>query len=69
MEKKFFDFKLYKDQWIFKSNSFAFKNLNVLTENRNLNDIIIVDNLVSNYSLFMWNGIPILDYNGSNNDF
>ena len=65
---KYFDHKIYKDFCIIKENFYVFKNLEVLTSNRNLKDIIIIDNLVNNFGLFICNGIQIIDFTGNKND-
>lgn len=43
------------------------KDLNRI-ENRELKDLVIVDNNVSNFAFQMNNGIPILKWNGDKND-
>jgi len=42
--------------------------LDILTYNRNIKDIIIIDNLICNFFLFICNGIPIIDFKGNPND-
>jgi len=66
---QYFSHRLYKDQCIIKEDKYLFKNLEILCGNRNLYDIVLVDNLVMNYSLSVRNGIPILDYEGEFDDY
>lgn len=65
---KYFAHRIYKDQCIVKEDFYLFKNLNVLTYNRNLKDIVIVDNSVKNFALFICNGLPIVEFTGSETD-
>jgi len=67
--KDIFAYRLYCPQCIVKESQYLFKMLDLLTENRDLKDLIIVDNTVRNYCLFVRNGIPITDYKGSNTDY
>jgi CTD small phosphatase-like protein 2 len=39
-----------------------------IIKNRDLSDIIIVDNLVHSFGLQLDNGIPILDFTGNKHD-
>jgi len=68
-KEKYFSYRLFKNHCIVKQHLYLFKNLNVLTKNRAIEDILIVDNCVRNFALFVCNGIPILEYRGSNDDF
>jgi len=47
----------------------VFKYIGVLCGNRDIKDIIIVDNSTINYSLSISNGLPIADFKGQNEDF
>lgn len=67
-KSQYFSHRLYYDQCIHKQGSYLFKALPILSSGRNPKDIIIVDNLISNYSLSVRNGIPIFDYEGDDND-
>lgn len=67
-DQQFFAYRLYQTQCLHKEDKYLFKNLELLCSNRSLSDIIIVDNLVRNYSLSVRNGIPILDYRGDSED-
>ena len=44
------------------------KDLIQLLENRNIKDIIIVDNRATSFAIHFTNGIPITDYEGDKND-
>lgn len=65
---KYFAHRLFKDHCIVKEDAYLFKNLNLLTYNRDIKDILIVDNSVRNFALFICNGLPILEFNGSDED-
>ena len=49
------------------SHGFRIKDLRII-QNRGLEDIIIVDNLVPSFGLQLENGIPILDFINNRND-
>ena len=68
-DQLYFSHRLYQLQCLRRGNKYLFKNLELLCSNRSISDIIIVDNLVINYSLSVRNGIPILDYKGDDNDY
>ena len=51
---KYFADRLFKDHCIVKEEVFLFKNLNVLTFNRDISNIVIVDNSVRNYGLYIY---------------
>jgi TFIIF-interacting CTD phosphatase-like protein len=65
---KIFAHKLYKQQCLIKPKEYSFKSLDMLCSNRNINDLIIVDNSVKCFALSLRNGIPITDYKGTNSD-
>lgn len=65
---KYFAHRLYKQQCLFKLGEYIFKNLEILCGNRNIKDIVIVDNTVRCFALSVQNGIPIKDYKGINED-
>jgi len=44
------------------------KDLNLLSSGRRMEDIVIIDNKVTSYSLNLENGIPIKDYMGEKYD-
>jgi CTD small phosphatase-like protein 2 len=66
--KKYFSYRLYKQQCIVKTGEYSFKNLEVLCENRNLGQVLLVDNSVRNFALSVRNGIPIKEYKGNNHN-
>ena len=61
--EKFFDFILYRQHVSFDENGEFFKNLNLL--NRNLKNIIIIDNNVKNFRYHKNNGICIKPFFGN----
>ena len=67
-KESYFAHRLYSTQCMIKPDKYLFKNLEILCENRDIKDILIVDNSVRNFSLSVRNGIPIFDYKGSVND-
>ncbi len=68
-DKKYFEHRLYCEQCLIKEGSYIFKHLELLCSNRQLKDILIVDNSVKNFGLFVRNGVPITDYNGCDTDY
>jgi TFIIF-interacting CTD phosphatase-like protein len=46
------------------------KDLRLLTKDgaRDMKDIILIDNCISNFLLQMSNGVPIMDFNGDRGD-
>lgn len=67
-EQQFFAHRLYQAQCLRKEGLYLFKDLEILCSNRVLSDIVLVDNLVRNYSLAVRNGVPIVDYKGAFDD-
>ena len=67
--EKIFAHILYKDDCTVRISNRLYKNLYILTSNRNLSNIVILDNSISNFSLFICNGIPIKEYRGDPNDY
>jgi len=68
-EEKFFDYRLTKENCIrLPEQDFGAKDLRILCSNRRIEDILIVDNSISNYMLHLANGIPIKDFTGDKND-
>ena len=61
-EEKFFDYVLYRKYMSFDESGHSFKNLNCL--NRNLKNIIIVDDMAKNFKLHKRNGICIKPFKG-----
>lgn len=65
----FFSYLLsYKECVFFKEKQMYLKDLKILEFNRNLSDMVIVDNTVQCFYLNMENGIPIIDFEGNPND-
>jgi TFIIF-interacting CTD phosphatase-like protein len=65
----FFSYLLsYKECLYFKEKQMYLKDLKILLVNRNLSEILIVDNTVAAYYLNMDNGIPIIDFEGNPED-
>lgn len=48
-------------------NGYAIKDLRII-KNRDLKNMVIVDNLVHSFGLQLENGIPILEWNGERED-
>lgn len=48
-------------------NGFYIKDLRII-ENRELKDILIVDNLVHSFGLQLTNGVPILEFTNNKKD-
>lgn len=67
-KRQYFAHRLYYPQCIVREEHYAFKDLELLCYNRSIRSIFIVDNIVRNYSLYLRNGIPIVDYDGSKDD-
>lgn len=67
-KRQYFAHRLYYEQCVVKEDHYAFKDLELLCYNRDIKDVFIVDNIVRNYCLYIKNGIPIPDYEGSAED-
>jgi TFIIF-interacting CTD phosphatase-like protein len=50
------------------SGKYQVKDLLILLENRDIKDIIIVDNKALSFAIHFTNGIPIKDYEGDKSD-
>ena len=61
-DEKFFEYVLYRKYMSFDENGRSFKNLDYL--NRNLKNVIIVDNMAKNFKLHKRNGICIKPFKG-----
>ena len=68
-KRKYFSYRLYNTQCISKPGIYTYKYLSLLCENRDIKDIILVDNRVRNYSLSIRNGIPIKEFKGDSEDY
>ncbi len=66
--KPYFAHRLYKDSCVYRTKVYFFKCLDLLCENRELKDIVIVDNSVRNFALSVRNGIPIVEFRGKEHD-
>jgi TFIIF-interacting CTD phosphatase-like protein len=65
----FFSYLLsFKECLYSRDNEIHLKDLKILESNRNLSDIVIVDNCVKSFYLHMDNGIPIYDFEGDPSD-
>jgi TFIIF-interacting CTD phosphatase-like protein len=77
-KEKYFDHKLFKNHlspprsttiaYKFKKENTLIKNLDILLCGRSLSDTILIDNRSANYCEHVFNGIPISDYHGNQND-
>jgi len=64
-----FDYRLYKTHMDTKAyRDFSVKNLDLLLEGRSLKDIVIIDNSSIYYRDHLYNGIPIIDFEGDKSD-
>lgn len=65
----FFDYVLTREHCLFdRQNNLTIKDLRLLLGNRDMKDIILVDNTSKCYVKQMHNGIPIPTYTGSDDD-
>lgn len=68
-KEKFFDFVITRESCTpHPKGRFQIKDLIQLLENRNIKDIIIVDNRATSFAIHFTNGIPIKDYEGDKTD-
>lgn len=66
---KYFQHKLSKDQCMeIPDLEFHTKDLRILLSNRDIKDIIVVENQVCNFMLQITNVIPIKDFHGDRSD-
>ena len=66
-QKKIIKYVMCRDRCLVTKNGVYIKDLRVLG-NRDLNDVLIVDNLTHNFCLQVDNGVPILDYQDDPDD-
>jgi CTD small phosphatase-like protein 2 len=66
-ENKFFQFRLYRDSCVPMSQGTFVKDLRIL-RNRDLKDLVIIDNSVYSFAFQLENGVPIIPYYSGNND-
>eukprot|EP00347_Sterkiella_histriomuscorum_P007194 403349905 len=65
----FFQYRLTKDNCIrIQELNYHAKDLRILLSNRDMKDIVIVDNQVTNFMLQIHNGLPIKEFHGDKND-
>ncbi len=67
-KKQYFAYRLYNTHCVNNPGVYCYKYLELLTSNRNIKDIIMVDNSVKNFALSIRNGIPIWDFRGDESD-
>ena len=67
-DRKYFAHRLYHTQCLYYQNQYLFKPLELLCANRDIKDLIIVDNNVGNYALSIRNGISITSFRGDPDD-
>lgn len=66
-DKKFFEYRLYRESCTLVDNNVYIKDLNIF-KNRNLKNLIIIDNCVSSFGFQLNNGIPIIPFYDNTND-
>lgn len=68
-ESLFFDYILHREQCLYVKEQKTFiKDLKLLSEGRDLKNMVLIDNKVKSYMLNIENGIPIKDFLGDPND-
>mgnify|MGYP003879299237 FL=1 len=63
---QFIKYILHRDNCLRTKNGLVIKDLRII--DRDLKDVVIVDDLVQNFGFQIDNGIPILAYNGNDED-
>ena len=66
-EKKYISYILDRSFCLETKNGFFIKDLRIL-KNRDLKNMLIVDNLVHSFGFQVDNGVPILEWTGNKND-
>lgn len=66
-EGKIFNGLLTRNHCMMTKNGFFIKDLRMI-ENRNLKDVVLVDNYVHSFAFNLENGIPILEWRGEKDD-
>ncbi len=66
-EKKYISYILDRNFCLETKNGFYIKDLRII-KNRNLKNMVIVDNLVHSFGFQIENGIPIIEWTGDKND-
>jgi len=68
MHRQIFAYRLYGQQCVKLYEMCVFKYLDILCGDRDIKDIVLVDNTVRNYALSIRNGLPIKAFKGDEND-
>ena len=66
-ESKYISYVLDRSYCLETKNRFHIKDLRII-KNRDLKNMIIVDNLIHSFGFQIDNGVPILDWRGDRND-
>ena len=66
-ENKYISYVLTRKHCMQTKNGFFIKDLRII-KNRDLKDMVIVDNLLHSFGLQIDNGIPILEFTGNKKD-
>ncbi len=66
-ENKYFAHRLYRDNCVLTKEGYYIKDLRIL-KNRDLKDVVIIDNSVFSFSFHIDNGIPIIPYYADKED-
>jgi len=66
-EKKYISYRLFRENCIQSDVGVYIKDLRVI-KNRNLNDILLVDNAAYSFGFQIDNGIPIIPYYNDKSD-
>ncbi|MDR3548668.1 MAG: HAD family hydrolase [Candidatus Pacebacteria bacterium] len=67
-KKKYFSHRLYTQQCLQNPGVYTYKYLDLLCDNRDIQDVVLVDNSIRNFALSIRNGIPIKDFLGNDLD-
>ena len=66
-EGKYFNGLLTRNHCMMTKNGFFIKDLRMI-DNRNLKDVVLLDNYVHSFAFNLENGIPILEWRGEKDD-
>lgn len=66
-EGKYFNGLLSRNHCLMTKNGFFIKDLRMI-ENRDIKDVVLLDNYVHSFAFNLDNGIPILEWRGESND-
>jgi CTD small phosphatase-like protein 2 len=67
-KRRYFAHRLYKTQCVHKPGLYTLKQLEILCGNRDIKNVVLIDNSVRNYALAVRNGIPIKEFKGADAD-